>query len=732
VTRPPAARARRPRRWARALRQLGAALLFLALLELLLAALGVRPLSETEDPYVGFSGSAPLFEEQRAPDGTLRMATAPGKSRWFNAQSFAVPKPADTLRIFTLGGSTTYGHPFDDRVSYSGWLRELLPAADPSRRWEVINCGGISYASYREAVLMRELLEYEPDVFIVYAGPNEFLERRTYAGLDSRGAWLLRLGTLLSRTRLFTVARDVLRGAAPPPAPAPARSRAASEAGGAGGNGSGAGGSGDRTTLPAEVRTALDDPAGLTLYRRDDALRDAVLEHYRFNLERMADLAASVGARLVLVATASELRDCTPFKSQHGETLDDAAAARVDEQLALARAAQAADPARALALADQAVAADPRHALAHYRRGEALFALGRTADARAAFVRARDEDVCPLRPLSEMRTIVLGVAEARELPALDFVEVVDEACEALTGHRIPGHEQFLDHVHLDVDGYRLLALALLDVLARDGIARPRAGWEAAGLPAVDAAVRARIDREVQGLQLRNLAKTLGWAGKYEEAERLARQTLEVLGPGDSESHFLLGNFAAQAGRHDEAVEHYLRALALDPAYTDAHLNLADAALNAGRPDLAEEHLRAVTEQAPDEAQAWNVLALLLSQRAAGAEALVCSKRALELAPDDARVHHNHALVLARQGRVDEAVSALQRALKLDPDYAKAHFNLAVLQLRLGRVEQATASLQAALAVDPDYAEARAQLERLRAGADAAEDDDAAAPERSDP
>ena len=54
------------------------------------------------------------------------------------------------------------------------------PAADPSRRWEVINAGGISYASYREAKLVEEIARYQPDLVLVYSGHNEFLEERTY------------------------------------------------------------------------------------------------------------------------------------------------------------------------------------------------------------------------------------------------------------------------------------------------------------------------------------------------------------------------------------------------------------------------------------------------------------------------------------------------------------------------------------------------------------------------
>ena len=52
--------------------------------------------------------------------------------------------------------------------------------ADPTPHWEVINAGLLSYGSYRVAMVMEELITYEPDLFIVYTGHNEFLERRTY------------------------------------------------------------------------------------------------------------------------------------------------------------------------------------------------------------------------------------------------------------------------------------------------------------------------------------------------------------------------------------------------------------------------------------------------------------------------------------------------------------------------------------------------------------------------
>ncbi|MFC1637298.1 hypothetical protein ACFL5Z_20960 [Planctomycetota bacterium] len=142
---------------------------FFALVEIVLAVLGVRPVLYDKDPYVGFSSTIPLFVEQAGPDGKKVMVTAENKLGLFNPQQFPAGKAPDTYRIFCMGGSTTFGRPYDDTTSFCGWLRVMLPKADPSRSWEVINAGGVSYASYRMAALMEELIRYKPDLFIIYS-----------------------------------------------------------------------------------------------------------------------------------------------------------------------------------------------------------------------------------------------------------------------------------------------------------------------------------------------------------------------------------------------------------------------------------------------------------------------------------------------------------------------------------------------------------------------------------
>ena len=94
---------------------------------------------------------------------------------------------------YCLGGSTVQGRPYAIETSFTTWLELNLRTADPRYQWEVVNCGGVSYASYRLVPILRELLAYEPDLFIICTGHNEFLEDRTYASVKARSGVRIRL-----------------------------------------------------------------------------------------------------------------------------------------------------------------------------------------------------------------------------------------------------------------------------------------------------------------------------------------------------------------------------------------------------------------------------------------------------------------------------------------------------------------------------------------------------------
>ncbi len=697
-------------------------LLFTAL-ELVLWASGVQPALFDEDPYVGFSGYIPLFVEETRPDGSRLRVTARNKIRFFNPQEFPARKGAGTYRVFCIGESTTYGHPYDDRTSYCRWLREFLPAADPSRRWEVINAGGISYASYRVALLMEELIQYQPDLFIVYVGHNEFLERRTYSGFLEMPAAVRGLDSLLSRTRTYTAMRRVVRGR--PGGPAAPGSPVAGSA-----------------SLPAEVEAVLDRTVGPADYTRDDALKEQVLAHYRFNVARMVDIAHSAGSRVILVTPASNLRDCEPFKSEHRADLGGVDRRRWEDLLDSAEKARTENrQADALRLADEAAAIDDRHAHLHYLRGRLLDAMGRHAESKAAFVRARDEDICPLRALSPVRQILLDVAGERKVPCVDFIALV----EGKSPQGIPGDDLFLDHVHPTVEGHRLLALSLLDEMVRRGDVRPAVSWGEAAIHEITRRVEGGLDRAAQGLALKNLAKTLGWAGKFEEARKLGERASEML-PGDAEVQFNIGDAFEKRGDLEAALTHYERALKiepdyaeawnklgrvfekrgglaqaaahyqqalrLNPLYADAHGNLGNVLSNQGDLEQAIAHLEQAIRLEPGSVEVLHKLGVTLLKQGKPIQAEARLREAIRAQPNFARAHNNLGLALAEQGKTAEAKAELEEALRLEPDYPQAHDGLGTLLVHQGKIAAAVAHFGAALRVEPGNAQIHGKLRFL--------------------
>jgi len=112
-----------------------------------------RPTNQT-DPLAGFGSQHPLFERAGDVYRTVR-----SRGLFFGAQEFAAKKPAGTFRIFCFGGSTVHGHPYQNATAFPNWLAMELNGRDPARCYEAINCGGVSYASYRLAPIVREVCE---------------------------------------------------------------------------------------------------------------------------------------------------------------------------------------------------------------------------------------------------------------------------------------------------------------------------------------------------------------------------------------------------------------------------------------------------------------------------------------------------------------------------------------------------------------------------------------------
>lgn len=406
-----------------------------------------------DDPFVGFDSIRPLFVLR---DDAARYEIPPARQTYFRPDSFSAEKPADEFRIFCLGGSTVQGRPFKIETSFTTWLEISLDAAQGDRQWEVVNCGGVSYASYRLIPVLREVLTYQADLIILYTGHNEFLEARTFDHIDDRG-WLLNQSLAgAARLRTFTLLREGylrLQGRSSDDPPR------------------------GRPILPTEVDALLDYRGGLAEYQRDPPWREGVVQQYRYNLQQMVEMAREQGVDVILVNPVSNIRNCPPLKSLHREdlTADEAA-----QWISLCRQASrklsggdSADVHAAAGLYQQACRLDSQHAGGFYNLAQCYDAAGRIEPARAAFLQAKELDICPLRILKPMNEAVLQIARQTDTPLVDAQALF----ESHSPDGIVGSQWLLDHVHPGIKGHQLLADTLADKMVELGMVHPRADWQ---------------------------------------------------------------------------------------------------------------------------------------------------------------------------------------------------------------------------------------------------------------
>ena len=121
---------------------------------------------------------------------------------------FLKKKTPRTFRIFCVGGSTTRGWPFHERLSYPYLLSLELKDVLPNRKIEVVNAGISATDSFSDVFLVGQIIRYSPDLILVYEGRNEATNIALHAGWRSQllpfHVWLLRNFYLYRCMRYFS------------------------------------------------------------------------------------------------------------------------------------------------------------------------------------------------------------------------------------------------------------------------------------------------------------------------------------------------------------------------------------------------------------------------------------------------------------------------------------------------------------------------------------------------
>jgi hypothetical protein len=429
------------------------ALLPLLCVELICRIAGWGIADVTVDPFVGFTAVRPLF--QKTADGR-EYRTAPERLQYFREDRFASAKPPAEFRVFVFGGSTVQGHPFSIETSFPTFLRLILETAQPDRVWEIVNCGGVSYASYRLLPIVTECLAYDPDFIVFCSGQNEFLEDVTYGRQRQVAPLLGPLWSMAEHLQSFRAAVQLVQG----------RHKAVA-----------AERTDTRPLLPTEVQTLLDQDGGLERYHRDDQHAAKVAEHYGSNVRRLAAMCRQHHVPLLVIQPPINLSDCPPFKSEFSAGTSDLQQTELLAGLKRAGQLAADDLPAAVQLAERAVSIDPRYALGWYELGQLLLSASRWEEAGRALQRAVDEDVCPLRMTSPLQRILRETVAATGIEFLDAHALMSAGCRG----GIAGEQRLVDHVHPSFRGHEDLAVGIAEWMqSQDLLQTARSDWQQAG------------------------------------------------------------------------------------------------------------------------------------------------------------------------------------------------------------------------------------------------------------
>ena len=254
-------------------------------------------------------------------------------------------------------------------------------------------------------------------------------------------------------------------------------------------------------------------------------------------------------------------------------------------------------------------------------------------------------------------------------------------------------------------------------LVRAGVVHPSMNFPHAGMARVIGRINSRLTPSEEGLGLHNIAKVLNWAGKREDAARVAIRGLAK----DSTSleaiwsSLFVGASLERHGKSLEALPHYRRALHLDSNNSETRRILGEALIRLGDSLEAEKQLNAGIDLEPGNMEIHQQLGYLEFTRKQYAEAIPHLRMLVAAAPRDLTSAGMLAAALVETGQFDEAETRFQNLVQINPSDANAWFGLGYIAEHRGRVSEAIQDYGRSSQLAPNFEGPQRALGRLLGG-----------------
>lgn len=214
------------------------------------------------------------------------------------------------------------------------------------------------------------------------------------------------------------------------------------------------------------------------------------------------------------------------------------------------------------------------------------------------------------------------------------------------------------------------------------------------------------------LQAIKQAEQLFHDGDLAQAEKVCVQILK-LQPDFAPAHFQLGLIAARSQELQQAEALVTRAIECDGSVSRYHQLLCDIHRNLGQFEKAVTAGWQAVKLAPEDAEAWYLLALACRNAGQNSDAIQHYHKALHLNPQHDKAANNLGVTLQANGNIPEAEKFYARAAQTNPRNAEAHNNLGAILYARGDIKSAKECFSAALQANPEFTPAQKNLAALR-------------------
>lgn len=170
--------------------------------------------------------------------------------------------------------------------------------------------------------------------------------------------------------------------------------------------------------------------------------------------------------------------------------------------------------------------------------------------------------------------------------------------------------------------------------------------------------------------------------------------------------------AKEKGKYDQATELMEETIRLAPNFYRAHNDLGALLENAGKPEDAENHYVRARELNPRAPEPLINLGILCIRRDEFDNAILLLEQAARMSPPHPKASYNLGIALYKAGRYEDAEKALLRAWRLDESYPPVRLMLANVYLKTQAYEKALEQIDSYLRENPN-GEDRAAAQEVR-------------------